>query len=52
MDDPAEAAFLTQMKVNLASTEPVTLVVNAQGQVTGTYTGAADVATPWCRQRR
>lgn len=44
MDDPAEQAFLTQMKVNLASTEPVTLVINAQGQVTGTYTGAAEVA--------
>ena len=44
MDDPAEADFLTQMKVNRASTEPITLVINAQGQVTGTYTGAADVA--------
>jgi hypothetical protein len=43
MDDPAEAGFLTQMKVNLASTEPVTLVINPQGQITGTYTGAADV---------
>jgi hypothetical protein len=31
------------MKVNLASTEPVTLVINPQGQITGTYTGAADV---------
>ena len=45
MDDPEEAAFLGQMKVDLASTEPVTLVVNAQGQITGTYTGAADVAS-------
>jgi hypothetical protein len=45
MDDPAEAGFLTQMKVDLASTEPVTLVVNVQGQVTGAYTGAADVAS-------
>lgn len=45
MDDPQETAFLTAMKINLASTEPVTLVVNAQGQVTGTYAGAADVAT-------
>jgi hypothetical protein len=45
MDDPQETAFLTAMKVNLASTEPVTLVVNAQGQVTGTYAGATDVAT-------
>ncbi len=45
MDDPAEAAFLGQMKVNRAYTEPVTLVVNAQGQVTATYAGAADVAS-------
>lgn len=45
MDDPQEAGFLTSMKVNLASTEPVTLVINAQGQITGTYAGAADVAT-------
>jgi hypothetical protein len=45
MDDPQEASFLTSMKVNLASTEPVTLVINAQGQVAGTYTGAADVAS-------
>ena len=44
IDDAAEAGFLTQMNVNLASTEPVTLVVNAQGQLTGTYTGATDVA--------
>ena len=44
MDDPAEAAFLTAMKVNLASAEPITLVINAQGQITGTYNGAADVA--------
>jgi hypothetical protein len=44
MDDPAESTFLDQMKVNRSSTEPVTLVINAQGQVTGTYTGAADVA--------
>jgi hypothetical protein len=45
MDDPQEASFLTAMKINLSSTEPVTLVVNAQGQITGTYAGAADVAT-------
>ncbi len=45
MDDPAEAGFLTEMKVNLASTEPVTLVANAQGQVSGTYTGAVEVAS-------
>jgi hypothetical protein len=45
MDDPAEADFLTQLKVDRTATEPVTLVINAQGQITGTYTGAADVAS-------
>lgn len=44
MDDPAETTFLTSLNVNTASTEPVVLVVNAQGQITGTYNGAADVA--------
>ena len=45
MDDPRETAFLAQLKVDRAATEPVTLVVNAQGQITGTYTGATDVAS-------
>jgi len=44
MDDPAEAGFLTEMKVNVASTEPVTLVANARGQLAGMYTGAMQVA--------
>lgn len=44
MDDPAETAFLTSMKVDMASSDPITLVLNAQGEITGTYTGAADVA--------
>jgi hypothetical protein len=44
MDDPAEVGFLTEMKVNVASTEPVTLVANAQGQVAGMYTGSMQVA--------
>jgi len=43
MDDPAEAGFLTEMKVNLQSAEPVTLVANAQGQIAGMYTGAMQV---------
>lgn len=45
MDDPQEAAFVSQLKLSRASSEPITLVVNAQGQVTGTYTGALDVAS-------
>ncbi len=43
MNDPAESRFLTEMKVNRSSTEPVTLVVNAQGQIAGIYTGAMQV---------
>ncbi len=44
MDDKAEAAFLKQLKVNTQSTEPVTVVINAQGQVTGSFNGPVDVA--------
>lgn len=43
MDDPVEAGFLAELKVNLASTEPVTLVANPQGQIAGSYTGAVQV---------
>lgn len=45
MDDPAEAGFLSRLKVDRAATEPVTFVVNNQGQITGAYTGAPDVAS-------
>jgi hypothetical protein len=45
MDDPEEAAYLASMKVNLASTEPITLVVNPQGEITGIFAGAADVTS-------
>ncbi len=43
MDDPAEADFLKSMKVNVQSTEPITLVANTQGQISGMYTGAMQV---------
>jgi len=43
MDDPAEASFLSDMKVDLQSAEPVTMVANAQGQISGVYTGAMQV---------
>jgi len=43
MDDPAEVAFLTQLKVNMQSTEPVTIVLNSKGQLTETYTGAVEI---------
>jgi hypothetical protein len=44
MGDPREANYLASMGVDLASTVPITLVINAQGEITGRYTGAADVA--------
>lgn len=43
MDDPAEAGFLTDMKINMASTEPVTVVANPQGQIAGSFTGDVQV---------
>jgi hypothetical protein len=43
MDDPAEQSFLTQLGVDPLAIEPVTLVVNAAGQITGNYKG---VTTP------
>ncbi len=43
MDDPAEQVFLTQLKVNVHSTEPVTVVINSKGQLTGSYTGGVEV---------
>ena len=45
MDDPQESQFLSQLKVDRASREPLTYVVNAQGQVTGTYAGAVEAAS-------
>ena len=43
MEDPAEAQFLADLKVSPIATEPVTVVVNALGQITGTFVGAAAV---------
>lgn len=45
MDDPAEAAFLKQLNVNLQAKEPVTVVLNSQGQVTGTFNGPVEVTS-------
>ncbi|MFH1373878.1 MAG: hypothetical protein ABII79_08795 [bacterium] len=43
MDDPVERGLLNQLKVNMQSAEPVTVVINAKGQVTGSYTGTVEV---------
>ena len=40
MDDPAEKDFLlAQLKVDVTSTDPVILVINTLGQITGNYKG-------------
>ncbi len=44
LDDPQEKTFLEQLGIDRATAEPVTLVINAQGQVTATYDGQVDVA--------
>jgi hypothetical protein len=43
MDDPAEAQFLADLGVSPAATEPVIVVLNVQGMITGKYVGAAPV---------
>ena len=43
MDDKAEAEFLTLLKIDSASSEPITIVANARGQITSTYTGPMNV---------
>ncbi len=43
LDDLAEQEFLTQIGVDLKSTDPVTVVINAKGQVTDLYTGMVEV---------
>jgi hypothetical protein len=43
MDDPTESDFLKQLRINPQSNEPVTVVINAKGQITGTFTGVVEV---------
>lgn len=43
MDDDKELPFLTQLKVDPASKEPVTLVFNKSGQLTESYMGTLQV---------
>lgn len=45
MGDKKEASFLKELGIKLQSAEPVTVVINGQGQVTGKFNGAANVGT-------
>jgi hypothetical protein len=44
LDDAAEKTFLADLRVSAAAESPVTVVINPQGQLTGSFTGAVDVA--------
>jgi hypothetical protein len=44
MDDKEEAAFLTELKIDTTSSEPVTIVANPKGQVAAKYTGEVKVS--------
>ncbi len=37
LNDSREQQFLTELKVNMTATEPMTYVINAKGQITGTF---------------
>ncbi len=43
LDDPAEKAFLNQMKVDLKTTKPITVVYNNKGQITEVFSGIVKV---------
>jgi signal recognition particle receptor subunit beta len=45
LDDPKENLFLTELKVNMTASEPMTYVVNPQGQITGTFTDNVNTNT-------
>lgn len=45
LDDPKENQFLTELKVNMAATEPMTYVINSKGQITGTFSDDVNATT-------
>ncbi|MFH1845258.1 MAG: hypothetical protein ABIF77_18895 [bacterium] len=45
MDDPVEASFLMALGIDTQSSVPVTVVINSQGQLTASFSGAVDATT-------
>jgi len=45
LEDKDELPFLNELKINPATAEPVTVVINAQGQMAGSFQGAVEVGT-------
>jgi len=43
LSDPKEAGFIKELKIDPNPPEPITFVINAQGQVTGKYGGEVQV---------
>ena len=43
LEDESELPFLNELKINPQAAEPVTVVINAQGQVTSSFQGAVEV---------
>jgi hypothetical protein len=44
-DDAAEKKFLNELKITSVGDTPSTFVINSQGQITGSFTGATDSKT-------
>ena len=42
LNDEKELSFLKQLQVNPKSTDPVTVVINTRGQITGSYAGMVE----------
>lgn len=45
LNDAQEKRFLGELKIDTNAVAPVTLVINPQGQIAGTFSGAVDMAT-------
>jgi len=45
LDDAAERSFMQELKLNLQATQPVTVVINTQGQITGAFNGPVEVVS-------
>ncbi len=45
LNDKKEQKFLTELKVNLSATEPITYVINSKGQMTGAFNDDVDANT-------
>ena len=45
LNDSQEKRFLAELRVSPEAASPVTLAINSQGQIAGTFNGAVDVAT-------